>query len=1443
MPKLIENRQIRVFISSTFRDMQDERNYLMKRTFPKLRKLAAERDVTLTELDLRWGITEEEAESGKVVEICLREIENCIPFFIGIIGNRYGWVPKRGDLDKNVTERFKDVKNYLERHLSVTEMEMQFGVLQRKEDTHAYFYIKEGEDAANVDNPEMLERLKKEVKASRYPTSTYSSPENLAEQVEQAFIALLDQLFPEGNISELEKERIGQRAFMNQLCQNYIRDERNFKALDDWLHDADARQLVVTGASGLGKSALIANWLKEKLQDEKRNYNIIYHFTGNGGSECSHEFIKSILIDEINDVYGWTDQSDELKPKNEEKDDKLNDLFIKVASEGSKPLLIVVDAINQIVDTDNAKLLNWLPVPPKSVKILFSTLTDDRTMEVFKNRNYPLFRLKPLTIHQRRRLVNDYLFNQFAKKLSPKQVERIVTDSQCKNPLVLKSLLDELASFGIFEKLDERIEYYLSRDTIENFYQAVIQSHEEEFGKTLVKRFLSLIAISKKGMSEEELITISETKPLYWSQFYHLFTSHMVVKNGLVTFSHDYVRHAIETRYTKNVRWLKTCRKDIVAYFKNDESDRSYEELAFQYYNLKEFDSLYRLLLSIPVFIHLYNHQKYELAAYWRTLRSKGYAYEAIRESLLSAEQKDKQIYFDIISFFNNEMALYSFALLLSVEYESFLNSDKEKNNHDKLELYNSIGCIYYYLGDYPIAMEYCLKALSIREKVLGIEHLDTADSYNDLGLIYDNLGDYQKALKFCRKALKIREKVLGNHPDTSTSYNSIGCIYDSMGNFPKAIKYYRKALEIREKMLGTNHPDTATSYNNLGLFYDKLGDYQKAKGLCMKALMIREDVFGMNHPDTSVSYNNLGLLYHHMGNFPQAKDYYIKALEISEKCLGTEHTDTANSYNNLGGLYNEIGDYQKALDYYIKALKNREKVYGKEHPDTAQSYNNLGALYSDMGDYKNAIKNYIKALKIREKILGKEHPDTANSYNNIGFIYDNMGDYTKAKEHYIKALGIQEKVLGKDHPDTATTYNNIGFIFKEIGKYSKAKEYFSKALKIRIKVLGKEHADTANSYNNIGLLYNDMGDYQKALEFYFKALAIQEKVLGKAHAETASTYDNIGNVYSNLENYQSALEYTLKALETREKALGAKHPDTANSYNNIGAIYSKMGNGQKALAFCQKALKIREDVLGVEHPDTANSYSNIGFLYDELDDSQRALEYFFKALEIREKVLGKKHPNTIDIYNSIGNIYYNCNDYTNAQKYYFEVMEIRKKVLGADHIDTCQSYNDLGFVYYGMENYTEALAYFLKAKRTEEKVVGKENIDTAETYDNIGMVYYELEDYSKALEFELKALEISEKVLGKKHSRTAYFCNNINLIYRIMKDYPKALEYINKAYEIAERNDDIEAKATYLNSMGSTYADMGEIETARAKFQEALALLPEDHPEAVDSRKRLNDI
>ena len=60
------SRIIRVFLSSTFRDMEMERSALVK-LFKGLQVKAASRGVTISLVDLRWGITEEDAKSGKVV--------------------------------------------------------------------------------------------------------------------------------------------------------------------------------------------------------------------------------------------------------------------------------------------------------------------------------------------------------------------------------------------------------------------------------------------------------------------------------------------------------------------------------------------------------------------------------------------------------------------------------------------------------------------------------------------------------------------------------------------------------------------------------------------------------------------------------------------------------------------------------------------------------------------------------------------------------------------------------------------------------------------------------------------------------------------------------------------------------------------------------------------------------------------------------------------------------------------------------------------------------------------------------------------------------------------------------------------------------------------------------------------------------------------------------
>ena len=134
-------RIVRVFVSSTFRDMHEEREELVKRIFPQLRKLCESRGVTWGEVDLRWGVNDEQKAEGKVLPICLEEIKRCRPYFIGLLGERYGWVPDT--ISPEVIKREPWLAEHVHDRKSVTELEILHGVLNNPEmSNRACFYFR-----------------------------------------------------------------------------------------------------------------------------------------------------------------------------------------------------------------------------------------------------------------------------------------------------------------------------------------------------------------------------------------------------------------------------------------------------------------------------------------------------------------------------------------------------------------------------------------------------------------------------------------------------------------------------------------------------------------------------------------------------------------------------------------------------------------------------------------------------------------------------------------------------------------------------------------------------------------------------------------------------------------------------------------------------------------------------------------------------------------------------------------------------------------------------------------------------------------------------------------------------------------------------------------------------------------------------------------------------
>ena len=882
MSNLIDNRQIRVFISSTFQDMQDERDFLMKRTFPKLRKLAADRDVTLTELDLRWGITEEEAKSGKVVEICLREIENSIPFFIGIVGNRYGWVPKKEELGEEVFGQFPKIDDYIENHLSVTEMEMQFGVLERLEDMHAYFYIKQQEGAS--DDPVMLKKLKEEIKKSRYPSSYYVSVEDLARQVEMAFTDLLNQLFPQAVLSQHQKERLVQQSFISQLSVTYVKVEDNFLRLTDFSHDPSSPYLVVTGESGLGKSALLANWSKEmQLQNE---FSVIPYFSSNGGQQ-TYKSILNYLTEEICERFGM-----EVPQGGSEKErlEKLLDQFALRADQ----LVIVFDAVNQIADIDHSKMLNWLPIPPNNVKYLFSTLEDDITMQVFKNRGYPIFRLQKLTKEQKSQLVSEYL-GKYGKKLNQGQIDRIVDSEQCDNTLVLRSLLEELIGFGVYEALDERIDYYLDCTSVMEFYGKIIERFEEDYGRLFVRNVLGLIAVSRNGVSEQEIIEITGAKRIEWSEFYCGFAAHLNNQSGRMVFTHSYITQTVWKRYlTGNPEFECECRCKLAKVHRDDRTTNAMLEVPYQYDHLKNWDLLHDYMVSWRYLDFCMDYDEIEIATYWRHVFEGKPDKYSIKE-YLTVHDCD-----DIVSLYIKLMKLSGVLYLNVVKEVAVLL-------RDYIEKHPELASAKVYLAlasgfGRPQGIEYAKKALQLCQEKGDVK--GEIDAYGQLGAIYYDAiwvgreEEYvEKAQDVFKKAKDLSVEFYGEmHPAVMHCYE--GYSLNNAGDLDEGMTYARKALEIGRAIFGDEHPLTGRPYHYIGVLYREKGEWENALLNFQKACRNWLPAYGLYHGDMVSSYNNQGKALMNLGRYEEALECYDKCLEIQN--VISERIDCNHAIHHL---------------------------------------------------------------------------------------------------------------------------------------------------------------------------------------------------------------------------------------------------------------------------------------------------------------------------------------------------------------------------------------------------------------------------------------------------------------------------------------------------------------------------------------------------------------
>ena len=636
-------RYIRFFISSTFADMNLERD-LLQRVIKDLSAKYAVKGWQIECVDLRWGITSEASFDNRTMRLCFNELDYCQKLspkvnFIILSGQRYGWIPLPETLTQGQVRQILEYSNDNYRQIfedwykldfnqlpdpvyvlqprygkyiddtiwdhevyqpllsglgnleSATELEIKHGTFFIDDaNDHAIAYIRnlihvpELESSTYIDdNIARVQNLHNKIRKILEKNNIYEERISFADYQSEAFAMRFEQEMNRrlsniidhtiSDYHELENESDAHRLLAIEKNRLFIGRDDTLALVDDYIHNPSVSYaLWFRDKSGIGKSALIA----EIYRRYAFSHNVICRFCGETNQSWNGASLLNSIWIEMRDLYPFKWMFQDLPGFGR------NDFSMSISEmfctrfhqiNGDRPLLILIDGINQLVDEESDEFfeLQWLghKLNP-SIRIILTSTEDNRINTVA---NVNICTLDAMPEVDAMNIVSN-LLSLHGRTLSESQFAYI---QQCINqseriPIYLTLLGHFLCDFASYDTLP-----ILPTDFVELmrlvFNKAIdTHYHDPEF----IRHALSLIVSDRQGLSQEEIlralsldnnfmnylhkssyhkISNNSVPPIFWSRLYndlfYFFKIRHSKSGELIYIYHELLSQAIREIYMK----------------------------------------------------------------------------------------------------------------------------------------------------------------------------------------------------------------------------------------------------------------------------------------------------------------------------------------------------------------------------------------------------------------------------------------------------------------------------------------------------------------------------------------------------------------------------------------------------------------------------------------------------------------------------------------------------------------------------------------------------------------------------------------------------------------------------------------------------------------------------------------------------------------------------
>ena len=443
-----------------------------------------------TEQEIWYGALSA-ADAERHVIACFREITNRNDFAAADVKDFFDVVDRK--FDTASAKRQSDLKAAVKQRLGANRpLTIPFSKLKR-EDGKVFVDASEADNKAFCDV--VFERFRPIIERQieeYWDKSEKDSPDRAARELE----------IEQREYERFARERGGEELFVGRQVE--------LQAILEYVGSESRRPLVIHGASGCGKTALLARASQEVAKTRKR----IERFIGVAPRSSD---LRSLLSSLCQELRQRNPRADALPTEIMELRDEFSQHLQAVVPK--QPLILFLDALDQLTDADNGRLLNWLPPGslPAHVKLVVSCLSDrgsgdpaGQPYAELKRRQIPaenFVNLDALSEAEARLLLFDRWLPKSGRKVSDDQrarIEQRLASPACRQPIFLKLLFEEVQLWHSYDPAP------VPGETVPAILGQLFDrlSLETNHGPLLVHRVLGYLSAARPGLTETEILEL-----------------------------------------------------------------------------------------------------------------------------------------------------------------------------------------------------------------------------------------------------------------------------------------------------------------------------------------------------------------------------------------------------------------------------------------------------------------------------------------------------------------------------------------------------------------------------------------------------------------------------------------------------------------------------------------------------------------------------------------------------------------------------------------------------------------------------------------------------------------------------------------------------------------------------------------------------------------------